>query len=218
MEFKGVIFDLDGTLVNADRAHLEAWKIALQRLGINLDRNLNIQQLFGLRTIEIARKIINDENKAKSLANLKNEIYRETVRIYAKPIECSIEILTLLKNLNISIAIVTSSSKIAANETLKILGYEPKVLVTGDDVNKGKPDPEPILLALKLMNLEAKEVIGVGDTLNDLLAYSSGKLKFSFIINNNKININEINILNIKNFKILNSLCELKNILLSPIS
>jgi len=205
---KGIIFDLDGTLVDADQAHLKAWYLALEELGIKLEKNIDIKSLFGLRTIEIA-EIIAGKEKSRVLAERKTEIFRRIVRNYARPLKCSSEIINYLRNKGLKLAIVTSSSRSAAIETLKVLGYVPEILIAGDDVERGKPDPLPVLTAVNKMGLSAEVVAGVGDTINDLLAYYKAGLKMIFILDNAKI-IN-YDLSGYKQLKIIKDLCELIN-------
>ncbi|MEM0373017.1 MAG: HAD family phosphatase [Sulfolobaceae archaeon] len=205
---RGVIFDLDGTLVDAEIAHLKAWYIALEELGIKLRGEIDIKNLFGLRTIEIAEIIAGKEN-ARILAERKTQIFKEIVWKYAKPVRCSIEVINHIMSKGLKIAVVTSSSRAAAIETLKILGYLPEILIAGDDVEKGKPDPFPILMAISKMGLRPNEVIGVGDTINDLLAYHSAGLAMIFILKNDKIVSNDLR--NFTRLKIIENLCELLN-------
>ncbi len=62
------------------------------------------------------------------------------------------------------------------------------VLITSDDVNKVKPDQEPILKALNMLKVMPEETIGIGDTIYDRESYKKAGLENIFILNCNDLN------------------------------
>jgi HAD superfamily hydrolase (TIGR01509 family) len=176
---EGVIFDLDGTLANTALLHKKAWEIALNRIGEKPTFDITI--LLGRKTIDIA-KILIGEDRADTLASLKTEIYNSLIKEEAKPTECAKELVNKLKDNGIKVAVVTSSKRISAEEVLRIIEISPHTLVTNDDVNMGKPHPEPVLKALNIMKVKPTNVIGIGDTAYDIIAYNSAGLNKSFLL------------------------------------
>ncbi|MEM0362232.1 MAG: HAD family phosphatase [Sulfolobaceae archaeon] len=201
---KAAIFDLDGTLANTEEIHKKAWEIALNKLGYNI--NVDINYLLGRKTIDIAKILVGEDN-AEKLASLKTQIYSELIKVLAKPKSCANEIVTYLKRKGIYVAVVTSSMKISATQVLKIIGIEPDVLISGDDVSRGKPDPMPVLEALRRLGVKANDSIGVGDTLYDVIAYHNAGIPKIFLVRSSiPINQEELRKYNVK---LLSTLCDL---------
>ena len=179
---RGAIIDLDGTLADTATIHGEAWRRALNDLGIR--EEVSVEALLGKRAPEIASILAHgNEELAHRLLERKNIHFLNLVN-RARPKECSYELLGLLKRLGIKTAVVTSSNSVSAYSVLKALNMieQVDVVVTGDDVSKGKPDPEPILKSLRMLNLKPSEVIGIGDTIHDYNAYVSSGIRLIFII------------------------------------
>jgi len=176
---KAVIFDLDGTLANTDEVHKLAWEIALRKLGY--DVKVDIRYLLGRKTIDIA-KILIGESHAEKLASVKTEIYNELVKTLAKPKPCVMELINRLRDVEIPIAVVTSSMRNSAVQVLKVINVEPDVLITGDDVKLGKPNPMPVIEAIKRLNVDPNESVGVGDTIYDVMAYYSAGIREIIVV------------------------------------
>ncbi|AWR93405.1 HAD-IA family hydrolase [Acidianus brierleyi] len=200
---KAAIFDLDGTLVSTANVHKTAWELALKDLNISV--NVKLDNLMGMRTIEIAKILGGD--RYLELFNKKNEYYKDLVIKMAKPTPCAVEILKNLRENNIKIAIVTSSLKASAELSLSILNFSPDLLIAGDEVKNGKPNPEPVISALNKLMVKADETFAVGDTMQDIIAYNRSNIqKIYLVINDININREEA-----KNYgaRIINTLCDL---------
>lgn len=209
-KIKGVIFDLDGTLVDTAEVHKQAWLSAMRDLNIRKDIDINM--LIGRRTIEIAR-IIAGNDIAPELAELKTHYYLKLVKELSKELPCAASLISLLKSHGLKISIVTSSNRASALATLKVINYIPDILISGDDVDIGKPSPEPILKALVMMNLNSEEVLGIGDTIIDIKAYSAAKLRY-VVLAKGRIKVNDREVREIRDDVIIvNSLCELQSVL-----
>ncbi len=200
---KAAIFDLDGTLVSTANVHKTAWELALKDL--NIKTNANLDNLMGMRTIEIAKILAGD--RYLELFNKKNEYYKDLVLRMAKPTPCAIEILKRLRQNNIKIAIVTSSLRASAELSLKILNFSPDFLIAGDEVKNGKPNPEPVLYALQKLDVKPGDTFAVGDTMQDVIAYNKSNIQNIYLVIND-ININREEA---KNYgaRIINTLCDI---------
>lgn len=155
-----VIFDLDGTILNSKQLRIEAWKYAFERFGINLTHS-DISPLIGLPGPDLAGKF---SPKAFEIEMEEERYFRSNLDKLALFEDVDPTIRNMELN-GIKTAIVTSSRK-AFVDILK-LPYGP--VVTIDDVEVGKPDPEPYLKALSLMNENASDCLVVGDAETDLI-------------------------------------------------
>ncbi|BDC18180.1 HAD family phosphatase [Acidianus sp. HS-5] len=199
---KAAILDLDGTLVTTVKVHRMAWELALKDLGITI--SVDLDKLMGRKTEEIAKLLAND--RWKELYEKKNTYFDDLVKIHAKPTPCAIDLINKLRKEKIKMAVVTSSLRRSALESLKVLNFEPDILITGDDVKKGKPDPEPVMKALFLLGEEPQKIFGIGDTLQDVIAYYNSGIREIYLIRGDlKIDYEEAS--KKYNAKIVDSLC-----------
>jgi len=184
-----VIFDLDGTLAYTASSHRKAWELALKDLGLQIPENLD--DLLGRRTIEIAKQLGGE--KYRELFQRKNQYYSMLIRTNIKPAPCAFQVFRTLRSRSLRIGVVTSSLRRSALDVLSILGLKPDILVAGDDVEKGKPDPEPVLTALKLLGSKPEESMGVGDTLTDVIAYRRAGVSVRvLVIGEVKVDLHEV--------------------------
>ncbi len=219
-KLKGAIFDLDGTLASTAKAHKIAWELSLNQLGYNL--NIDMENLLGKRAHDIALLLIEQvgisdpevKNKmAQKLLEIKNSIFAPYIIKYAEPMPCAIELVNKLKQNNVKILIVTSSLKITASKVLEKIKIKPDVLISGDDVKKGKPDPEPTLEALKRSSLDANDILfAVGDTIYDIISFGKAGIKTIYLTKGDIIVPIDDNLLREYNAIKIDSLCDIYKI------
>jgi len=212
------VFDLDGTLASTAKAHKIAWELSLKQLGFEL--NIDMESLLGKRAMDIALiliekagiKEVNKKNElAKKLLEIKSSIFAPYIMKYAEPMPCATQLINNLRERQIKILIVTSSLKITALKVLEKININPDVLISGDDVIKGKPDPEPTILALQKSSLRPEDIIfAVGDTIYDIISFSEAKIRKIYLTNGDiRVPIDE-NLLKRYNTIKVNSLCDIK--------
>ncbi len=170
---KLILFDLDGTLIRSTGLILEAFKMTFEKFfpGVNItDDKLTsflgqtLWQTFGEYTKD---DLIIDKMytyyRATSEALLEKDLVayphaHETIQ-YAKDHGCKV-------------AVVTSKLNKVASHHLDITQLNPLIdgLIGYDDVDKHKPHPDPLLKALDLFDVKAKDAMYVGDHENDIKA------------------------------------------------
>lgn len=171
----GIVFDLDGTLVDSVEIHVYAWKEACKALGIvkSIEEEENIVKfvrgLVGLAPIDIAYNIAKDLKLAQRLAEVKQRIYLSKisdVRIFPG-VDKALE---NLKRMDLKIAIASSVPRRVIESVIRannIAGYV-DAYVGSDEVSKRKPDPEIFLRALERIGVEPSNAVIVGDTEYDI--------------------------------------------------
>jgi HAD superfamily hydrolase (TIGR01549 family) len=168
------LFDLDGTLVDSVYQHVLAWHEVLARAGIELSVwriHRRIGMSGGLFVNALAREI-GKRLSAEETKRLRDEHAEAFVRRSGevRPLPGAHELLSELNRFNVPWAIATSGNPTTAGPTIALLGVEPKVVITRDDVRHAKPDPDLFLAAADRLNVDIENSIVVGDSVWDLLA------------------------------------------------
>lgn len=136
-----ILFDLDGVLVDSRPLIEEIWRAWAEPRGQDAARFLRVAH--GRRTSETLRQVAPELDTRAETAVLDALEEASTHGLIAIP--GALELLTSLEPG--SWAIVTSGSRAVATLRLSTAGLPlPRVMVTGDEVDRGKPDPEPYLL------------------------------------------------------------------------
>jgi pyrophosphatase PpaX len=181
-----VLFDLDGTIIDTNRLILESWRHALgKHLGICPDER-ELIGYFGEPLIVTARRF--DEANAEMLCAAYREFNVAMHDSMVKKIDGVDETISGLKALGIRVGIVTSKKRLIAERGLKnfnLLGLM-DVLVTIEDTRECKPQGEPVIKALELLDISPAEALYVGDTHYDILcarnaACRSCAVKYSMV-------------------------------------
>jgi HAD superfamily hydrolase (TIGR01509 family) len=186
---KGIIFDLDGVLINSMPSHFEAWRIAFNEIA-NIDVNeRTVYLLEGMRGIDLAKNVLELHNisaneVAPQITKRKSEIFRSYPTV-PKPFT---GVQSLLERLTCRKAVVSGSSKedvTALLEQLKNIKFE--VIVTADDVNIGKPDPLAFTTALRGMNIYPQNALVVENAPLGIDAANTAGIQSLALLNNSPL-------------------------------
>jgi len=163
---EGIIFDMDGVLIDSHPVHRDAWRKFLATVGkIVSDEELGFI-LEGRRRDEILRHFLGDLSPAKIVeySHQKDLFFQENF-FNVKVIPGVREFLDKLESVSLKTAIATSASAARTSGTLRRLKLDGKfsVVVTGDDVDAGKPDPAVYQLTSQRMNLPPDRLLAFED-------------------------------------------------------
>ena len=160
--YKGLIFDLDGTLINSMPYHALAWKQVAYEHGFDIDVN-DIYAMGGSASRDIATFY---KNKGEPVGDI-DEYVKRKIAIFQENIP-KIEVFQKIfnelkeaKSLGIRIAIGTGTRTANATRILKekdLFDYI-DALVTADDVTRHKPNPDTFLVAAKRLELEPQDCL-----------------------------------------------------------
>ncbi len=158
-----VIFDMDGVVVDGMPYHIRSWKEALSTIDMTVsDLEIYLMEgMTGKETMEIfvkkSNKSISDET-AEKIIMLKRKIFNDIFTVTL--IEGVKDFLLKLKELQYNLALVTGTRLEVVNKVLK-MGIDNvfEVIVTGEMVGKGKPDPEPYLKAVDKLSVKKEDCI-----------------------------------------------------------
>jgi len=168
---KAFLFDLDGVLIDSEPLHGKAWKETAALFDLNLTYS-QLKLLRGKRRIDCANELVNLIPKAvkvKDLLNLHKPISRQLI-LTAQAMPGGESLVKRCHANNIPMALVTSSSsesfqiKTAHHQWMNLFS----VMVLGDDklLAKGKPAPDPYLLAAKKLNIAPQECWAIEDSIS----------------------------------------------------
>jgi HAD superfamily hydrolase (TIGR01509 family) len=174
------LFDLDGTLVDSVYQHVLAWKEALECCGIELSV-WRIHRRIGMSGGLFAKALLRETGRpvtaeeAEQLQRCHAEAYARQVA-EVRPLPGAMDLLASLTRAGVRWAIATSGRGEFAGQTLRILNIGPDVVVvTRDQVERAKPDPDLFLAAANRLGADVETSVVVGDSVWDLLAAQRAK-------------------------------------------
>lgn len=141
-----VIFDLDGVIVDSQAAHLEAFRVFARAHGASPD-DATLRRTFGMHNRDIMPMLLGRALDAAETARLSDEkeaLYRQLARGRLVPIPGARELVTSLDRAGVPLAVGSSGPRANVEMTVQELGLHAhfRALLTGDDIRRGKPDPE----------------------------------------------------------------------------
>ncbi len=174
---KALLCDIDGTLVQSNWLHAEAWQVALAALGIHLDRETLRRQIGkgGDELIPVFVPWWKRKHVEEPLKALRKHIFEVEYLNQVKPLPQAREFLIRLKQAGIRPALASSASKQDLQTYKKIVGMEDLIdeESSADDADRSKPHPDIFQAALKRLGLQPAEALALGDTPYD--AEAAGK-------------------------------------------
>ena len=157
---RGVLFDMDGVLVNNTQAHVKAFEIFCERYGVE-DWQHKLQTAFGMGNDDIMRLILPEEiireKGMKALGEEKEAIYREVYAPEIRPVRGLVELLEELRRRGIRCAVGSSGCRENVDFVLSNCGITD--YFSCDRVTRCKPDPEIYLLAAEGLHLPSAECL-----------------------------------------------------------
>lgn len=161
--FDAVLFDMDGTLISSLASVVRSWTRMAQEFGID-GAQVRDFRFHGVPARDIVDIVLADrepEVRARALARIVELELVDTGDIAVLP--GAAEALTALAGDGLS-AIVTSCDQALASARLRASGLTaPAVVVTADDVTRGKPDPEPFALGARRLGADPARCLVVED-------------------------------------------------------
>lgn len=176
-KYQGIIFDMDGTLIDSMPYHLDAWKITSEKFDFPYDRPW-LNSMGGMPSIKIVVELnrrYETDFDPKEITRFKMATYL-SFGFHGEPIRATNDILNHFIGRK-KIAVGTGSPRTQAEKLLNESGILPKLdaVVTATDVKNHKPNPDTFLLAAEKLQLAPEHCVVFEDTnLGKQAAHSAG--------------------------------------------
>lgn len=179
--FKGILLDVDGTLVDSNDAHARAWVEALRESGHDVSYD-KVRKAIGMGSDNLLPNTVGvekDSEEGKKLTKRWEEIFTERYQPHLKAFPRSKELLQQMKDNGYKLVVASSAKKDQLEVLLKIAGAD-KIVdeeTSSDDAKKSKPNPDIIEVALDKLGYPAEEAVMLGDTPYDIESAAKAGVK-----------------------------------------
>ncbi len=173
---KAIIFDMDGVIVDSEPLNKEADKWVCEQYGIKVPAS-EWNNLKGKTNRDIFSYLIDNFSEGgnfnpEELSQAKKRRYLEIAPLRISLVEGSKDFIHQIRQLADKIALTTSSSKAIQEMTFNIFDLHDYFdeIVTGDEINNGKPHPESYLKTLEKLKIEPRHAVVIEDSVNGIRA------------------------------------------------
>ena len=184
-----IIFDLDGTLIDAEDGIYECMNYAFEQMGYNLERK-TITDSIGLSLSTAYKELCGDScpNNAKQFIAHFNDSIPGRLTTQTKLLAHTPELLKTLKQLGFQVSLVTSKNRFELDEVIEKFSEDLDFFhtIAGNEVNElNKPHPYPIEKAVKELNTKLQNSLYIGDSWVDAEASFKAGTKFIAVLTGN---------------------------------
>ena len=168
MKFETGLFDMDGTLIDSSKAILSAVKEAARITGLRIPTDKEIKAIIHLPS-QLSFKILYPDIEPDEFDSVFLRLMRSEFKNMIEEIPKAKMTLDLLRAKGIKIGIVTTKDKLSAEESIRSFQFPCNLLLTAEDTERTRPDPEPLLKAIEILNSTPLQTIYCGDTPQDII-------------------------------------------------
>lgn len=179
---KGIIFDMDGVMIDSERQSNEGWRWSAEQLGVQMPMRL-IDSFKGA-PVTLSKQLFDDYYKGKidywEARRLRTEHVHFIREREGIPVKKGLqELLAYIREQELVCAVATSTRRSSAEETLRTIGAAPylSAVVYGDEVEHGKPAPDIFLKAAAALGVMPRECIVIEDSINGIQAGAAAGMR-----------------------------------------
>src|ERR671915_1220197 len=172
-----VVLDVDGTLMDTNYLHTEAWARAFERAGHRVPR-VRLHKQVGKGSGLLIQEFVDDKETVEKIQGFHTEVYEE-LQEYGHPLPGAKELISSLKERGYGVWFVTSAKDEELEHHMAELEAEGKVsgVVNSSAVENPKPAPDIFELALRRAGATADETVAVGDAIWDIESASAAGIR-----------------------------------------
>jgi HAD superfamily hydrolase (TIGR01509 family) len=178
---EGVIFDVDGTLVDSNDAHAQSWVDTFAEAGYNVPFDV-VRPLIGMGADKLLPKTIgvrNDSDQGKGLTSRRSEIFRQRYLPHLRPLRGSRALVLRVRSDGLKPIVATSAKDEELKELLKAAEVADlfETRATASDAKRSKPDPDIVHAAIGESGSQPGNLVMIGDTPYDVEASIKAKVR-----------------------------------------
>src|SRR5262245_2886250 len=171
---RGVLLDIDGTLVDSNDVHAHSWVEALAEHGIKVPFE-KVRKLIGKGGDKLLPEVSGigaDTREGKQLAKRHVELFKERYLPHLRPTPGAPDLLQRMHTKGLKLVVATSAKEDIVGPLLKLCGAAGLIdgKTSSDDGSHSKPDPDLVHAALGEAGLPPAQVVLLGDTPYDIEA------------------------------------------------
>ena len=169
---QALLFDLDGTLADTDPIHFQTWQDILREYGLEFDHAFYQTHFSGRLNAAIVKDLLPHLSleAGQQLGDAKEADYRRRAAKQLKPLAGLLDVLDWANQNQLKQAVVTNAPKDNAYFMLRVLGLDQQfsTIVLAEELEKGKPDPLPYQVGLKLLGVSPASAVAFEDSLTGI--------------------------------------------------
>lgn len=162
----GVIFDMDGVLVDSAKPHLRSWQLLAEENGRNVTE-ARFAATFGQQNRDIIPLLFGETDAATmlTLSDRKESLYRDLVRSDPPVMDGAADLVHALASAGVRLAVGSSGPIENIELMLAAMGIRDRftTIVSAEDVQRGKPDPEVFTLACRRIGVPPHRCVVIED-------------------------------------------------------
>jgi HAD superfamily hydrolase (TIGR01549 family) len=173
-DVRGVILDVDGTLIDSNDAHAHAWVEVLAEAGLRVEYK-KVRRLIGMggdKLLPAVTGIEKDSEQGQKIAERRRELFMTHYLSSIKPFPETRHLLERMREAGLELVVASSAEGEELESLLEIAGVEDLVeaRASSSDAKQSKPDPDIVHAAIQRIESGAGELIMLGDTPYDIEA------------------------------------------------
>ena len=178
---RGVIFDIDGTLVDSNEAHARSWVDTLHEAGYDVPFDI-IWPMIGMggdKLLPSATGIESDSALGRELSKRRWEIFQRDYLLRLKPTRGARDLVQRMKDDGLEMIVASSASGNELGALMEAAGVADLMeeKTSSSDAEDSKPDPDIVQAAVRKSGLDPDELIMLGDTPYDVQASIGANVK-----------------------------------------
>jgi HAD superfamily hydrolase (TIGR01509 family) len=177
---QGVIFDIDGTLVDSNDAHAKSWVDTFAKAGYDVPFDV-VRPLIGMGGDKLLPRTIgveSDSEEGKKLTKMRSEIFREKYLPSLRPLPGSRDLVLRVRDDGLERIVATSAKDAELKGLLKAAEVDDLMeeKATASDAKRSKPDPDIVRAAIDEAKIAPGNLVMIGDTPYDVEAATRAKV------------------------------------------
>jgi HAD superfamily hydrolase (TIGR01509 family) len=179
---KAVFLDIDGTLMDTNYLHIEAWAQAFEEVGARPPRS-RIHHEVGKGSEKLITEFVEEDQKAERVSELHSEYYAK-LQERGHPLPGAKELIASLVERGYEVWLATSAEPEELEHHMQELGAEGKIsgVVSSDEAEESKPAPDIFGLALERAGVFPEDAVVVGDSIWDIEAAKEAGVRVAAVM------------------------------------